>query len=256
MTDTFLTTTELDDGWDIGGTPNGGYVMMQAARAMLGRLDKPDPLSVTAHFLRRSAPGPLQVETSIVKAGRTTTVAMGSARQGDVEVLRLLGTFGDLDQLDGPEHITGTPPVVGAADARQAMRPRSDRPFPPGIAKKIDQAIDPPTSPFIGGAAREAEVRGWIRYADETPPDACSMLLFADGYPPPFFNLKLGVGWVPTVELTVHLRRRPTTPWHKVSFTSRFVFGGMVEEDGEIWDENDNLIALSRQLALTPTKVV
>ena len=45
---------------------------------------------------------------------------------------------------------------------------------------------------------------------------------------------------------------RPTPGWLRCQFTTRFVTGGFLEEDGEIWDAEDRLVAQSRQLALVP----
>ncbi len=51
-------------------------------------------------------------------------------------------------------------------------------------------------------------------------------------------------------ELAVQVRNPKPTGWLACSFATRFVTDGMFEEDGEIWDEEGNLVALSRQLAL------
>jgi acyl-CoA thioesterase len=67
------------------------------------------------------------------------------------------------------------------------------------------------------------------------------------------FGVKV-TGWVPTIELTVHLRAKPAPGWLRASFTSRFIFGGYLEEDGELWDERGVLVAQSRQLAQVPDR--
>jgi len=51
---------------------------------------------------------------------------------------------------------------------------------------------------------------------------------------------------------TVHIRNPPLSGWLKCRFRTRYVTGGLLEEAGEIWDEEDNLVAQSRQLALVP----
>jgi hypothetical protein len=35
----------------------------------------------------------------------------------------------------------------------------------------------------------------------------------------------------------------------KCYFRTRFITCGLLEEDGKIWDQNDNLVAISRQIA-------
>jgi len=74
----------------------------------------------------------------------------------------------------------------------------------------------------------------------------------ADAFPPPVFNTDLPVAWVPTVELTVHIRGSAAPGPPRCSFRSRFVHDGLLDEDGEIWDSTGTLIAQSRQLALMP----
>jgi hypothetical protein len=50
----------------------------------------------------------------------------------------------------------------------------------------------------------------------------------------------------------VHVRGVPAPGPLRCVFRTRFVHGGLLEEDGEVWDARDRLVAQSRQLALTP----
>ncbi len=102
-----------------------------------------------------------------------------------------------------------------------------------------------------GKKTGNAELRGAIRFADGRPFDARSLALFADAFPPPVFDV-IDVAWVPTLELTVHFRAHPSGRWLHSVFRTRFAFGGLLEEDGEIWDESGSLVAMSRQLAAMP----
>jgi acyl-CoA thioesterase len=57
------------------------------------------------------------------------------------------------------------------------------------------------------------------------------------------------VAWVPTIEFSANIRNMPTGDWLKCIFRTRFITCGLLEEDGEIWDQTDQLIAISRQIA-------
>jgi hypothetical protein len=84
------------------------------------------------------------------------------------------------------------------------------------------------------------------------PDYAIGLLLVADAFPPPIFNTTLPAAWVPTVELTVHVRGVPEPGPLRCWFRSRFVHDGLLDEEGEIWDSTGKLVAQSRQLALLP----
>jgi hypothetical protein len=91
-------------------------------------------------------------------------------------------------------------------------------------------------------------VRGWFGFADGRPMDTLALLLAADAFPPAVFNLSgLPRGWVPTVELTVHVRGVPSPGLLRGRFQTRFVTGNALEEDSELWDSSGRLVAISRQ---------
>jgi hypothetical protein len=48
--------------------------------------------------------------------------------------------------------------------------------------------------------------------------------------------------------------RRPLGENLRCEFRTRFLFGGHLEEDGELWDDSGRLVVLSRQLAVTPKR--
>ena len=50
-------------------------------------------------------------------------------------------------------------------------------------------------------------------------------------------------------KIPVNVRAISDTPWIKAVFRSHFVTCGIVEEDGELWDENGKLLVVSRQIA-------
>ena len=240
----------ISDRWDIGPIPNGGYVLAVALSALRQAMPGKEPLTVTAHFLRRADHGPSDIHVDVVKRGRSTSTATVRMVQGGHDHLVGVATFGHLATApDGAAFIDGAPPAVPPLDAPE---PAAFGLAAPEIGKRFDIRFADESVPFLRGERGDrAEIRGRIRFADGRAPDAHSLALFADALPPPVFNV-MASGWVPTVELTVHVRARPSPGWLHCRFRTRFAFGGYLEEDGEIWDERGTLVALSRQLAALP----
>ena len=74
--------------------------------------------------------------------------------------------------------------------------------------------------------------------------------LFADAFPPALHSRIGRVGWVPTIELTVHVRRRPAAGWLLARLECDDVDGGRMIESGTLWDATGAVVARSRQLGL------
>jgi acyl-CoA thioesterase len=243
--------TEVSDAWGISGIPNGGYLLALGATALGQVLSHPDPLTVTAHFARPSRPGPGQIVCEVIKAGRTQSMGVARLLQDGKERFRVTGTFTDLSALRGPSNeAPGKPPPIPPIERCQAAVAA-----PPGstFGDRVELRFVPGTTHFATGERGDMVLGGWIRLADGREPDPLSLLLLADAWPPPALNGVDERVWVPTLELTVHVRRRPSPGWVRAWFRTRYLIDGTLEEDGELWDARGNLVALSRQMARVST---
>lgn len=244
-----LFDAEVSGGWSIGTAPNGGYLAALVGRAMGEALAMPDPFTVTVHFLRVAVPGPARIEIEIARRGRGHGTAVARLIQDGQEVLRALGTFGDLATVEGPTVVRVSPPPLPPPDACEAGRAGPTSVLP--IAERVDMRMRPGAVTWTSGQkSDDAELAGWARFRDGRPTDALSLLFFADAFPPPVLNLEAASSpWVPTLELTIHVRARPAPGWVRAVFRTRALVGGYLEEDGEVFDETGALVAMSRQLA-------
>lgn len=244
------------DGWDIGGVANGGYVMALAARAMADAAGRP-PLSVTAHYVAPGRAGGCAVEVEPVRVGRRMATMSARLTQGDTEVIRLLGTFGEPPAPDSAPLATIAPPLdLPAFEDTRTMERFSPTMAPSGLPRQLDMRIRPGDEGFaVERPTGRPEVAGWFAFTGQAPDDsidAIGLLLAADAFFPPLFNAGVTPGWVPTLELTVHIRAVPSRGPIAARFHSDVIAGGLLSEDGELWDSAGTLVAQSRQLALMP----
>jgi acyl-CoA thioesterase len=236
---------EVSARWNVGNAPNGGYLVTLVLAAVREALPQPDPLAVSTHFLSRTRPGLAEIEVQTERSGGISTASARLIQEGEPRVL-VTATYGDLGSFDGPTVVAAEPPDLPPPDSCARSQHAVGL---PEIANRFDLRLDPATAGFVvGRPSGVAEIRGWARFADGRDPDTASLPLFADALPPPVMNVT-DVAWVPTLELTVHVRGRPAPGWLRCAFRTRFLVDGYLEEDGEIWDSETRLVALSRQLA-------
>ena len=193
----------------------------------------------------------MDISTEVVKEGKRFADGIAIVRTDGRPLLSVLGTFGDLGEDPGPLLVDGSPPDLPAVDECVYIAPTTS--FPPPFMAHVELHLHPDDTGFAKGERSGIPlIRGWFRLPEGEPVDTVALLCALDAFPPTIFNAHLPVAWTPTVELTAHVRARPAPGWLRCRFTTRFITGGFLEEDGEIWDTEDRLVAQSRQLALVP----
>ncbi len=238
----------ITSNWSVNGDPNGGYLMAFMASAMQQISDKKRPVIVTANYLAKGETYLSKVIVEAISTGKQLNRLQARLMQNGIEKTRCWGTFAGDDDCADENRYEKEPP--------QLPERKNCFPFPAlpkyTLFSSMDILLDQSCAGWIKGEgelAQRSEHRGWIKFNDNRPCDHLSLLLMADAFPPPVLARHGALSWVPTIEYSVSVRALSNTPWIKAVFRSHFVTGGIVEEDGELWDENGKLLVVSRQIA-------
>jgi acyl-CoA thioesterase len=237
------------DFWVQAG-PNGGYLAAIALRggsALVDVQERP-ARSLHARFLSAPKAGPFELRAEVVRAGRSmTTVAMRMSQDGR-------------DFLHASACFSRGFSSIAFQDASmpQALPLADSDPVPKRIP--LNHRYD--LLRAIGGDERKsdrARTGGYVRFAEPRAIDALALAALWDAWPPAVFARALDQrfrGAVPTVEVSVYFRRRTPLPATRAGqyvllcVESTMAEEGIVEESGEIWSLDGQLLAQSRQLAL------
>ena len=240
-----LFTAEISDRWNIFTVPNGGYLLSVVLDAVGRSIPHPDPIAVSTHFMSRVTPGPAEIRVEVVRTGRAHSTATAVFSQEGQRRFHTTATYGDLSTAAGATKLLGARPAIPPPEDCI----RGEGGMASEFVKHFDVRLTPETAAWALDRPSGAGVmEGWIRFVDDRPHDTRSLAVITDAFPPAVFNL-METGWVPTLELTFHVRARPAPGWLQCRFRTQFVMNGYLEEDGEIWDEAGTLVAMSRQLA-------
>jgi hypothetical protein len=241
----------ISDRWNAPLGPIGGYVLAVATRALCLESGKPDPLTVTGHFVGRTVPGEVEIEVEPVRRGKRHSTSMATLRQGGEERLRVLGTFADLGAAEGRTLVDNAPPDLPALEECIDPVPLIPEAMAAmvSVAQRFTVRSRPGTPGWLhAGPSGRASQELWLRFVDGREADPLALVLIVDGTPPTV--LELGEVGSITVELTVHVRGRPEPGWLRMRKSARHLIDGYFEEDAEVWDSSDRLVAQSRQLAM------
>lgn len=234
-------------GLDVFSIPHGGYLAALAGKAVLAASEQPDLFTITVHYLRKAVEGPLRFEVDLVGGSRRFTTVHARATQDGEAVLSVMASVGDRTSMSGPSWQRR--PAWSPDEASLAPAAGTDgAPFPaPNIAARLGLTPEADTFAFARGERTDdAVVRARVE-VDE--PDQLAALVACDVTPPAVWNALGNKGWVPTVELTAHVRARPAPGPMTVVASTEHVTDGFLEEDALVHDSRGRLVVQSRQLA-------
>jgi len=147
-----------------------------------------------------------------------------------------------------------------------------DMPYKEGFTPVLEKQIDRKFAPYSDWWNEErprarASLDAYYAWPGGEAIDLFSVIFFLDTMSPPIFNRLGSRGWVPSLELTVHIKQLPCpgplkmrgkTDFITSGFCpgplkmrgkTDFITSGFLEEDDEIWDSEGNLIGQARQMA-------
>lgn len=241
--------TRISSRWSINGTPNGGYLLALLARAIEHHYPSAQPLILTAGYLARCRFEPAQVRIERVSGSQNfERLEMRLVQQDEIKIMALATLATTVEDRAKAQSIHESgPPDIAPIEKCIAIPPFNEG---YNLYQQMDVRLP---SDSIGWVADQlsdrSEIKGWIRFHSRRDIDAMGVFLMADAFPPPVMASQGRVAWVPTLELSVCLHNLPQSEWLKGVFRTRHITGGILEEDGELWDETDTLVAVCRQVA-------
>ena len=236
------------DWWIVFG-PNGGFIAALIVKAMAAAVDdhRRQARSLTIHYTAAPKEGPIRIQTTVERAGRSLTTVTARMLQGERLVALAIGAFSS-ERVAAVEFDEAPAPEVAPPEDVEHIPPH---PQMPPFARQWETRPAVGRAPFQG-LEGSTLTGGWIRPLDPHPIDAALVAQLTDAWLPAVFIRLTEPNAVPTIDLTIHFRADLPLPADYVlcTFETRLSRGGFVEEDGAIWSRDGHLIAHSRQLAL------
>ncbi|TCW84150.1 hypothetical protein C5O80_13850 [Burkholderia sp. SRS-46] len=242
---------DISSRFNVLGYPNGGYLATLAADTLAARSAHPDLLAIHASFIGHPSAGPATACINDLGSTKSLSRATLSLVQGGELKAFYVATFSDFSRTTGatarlsPEPAAVTPhEACTRVDARALPEPMQS------FVSRFDLSLAPGALQRPG-PDQAAAIEGWIALNGEPVSTLGSLVLFADAFPPPVYNVVDRTQWgsVPTIEYAVHLKARPAPGPIHARFASTEVRDGLLGIDGALRDCEGRLVAESRQLA-------
>jgi hypothetical protein len=241
---------DINPEWTIVGKPNGGYLLAMLGRAAAVVTTHGHVIAASAHYLHSPDPGPVEIETEVLRTGRSASQVRARMRQDGQPCVEAILTTSWLGNTAATYWDGGVPDMGWIAfEDCPRLTPRTPDGGRVAIMEQIDVRLEPGCSGFTGGhPSGRGELRGWLSLPDGESFDPNSLLFAVDAFPPATFEIEFS-GWVPTLELTAYIRALPAPGPVRVLQRAHLIDDQRVDESCFVWDGTGRLVAQSTQLA-------
>jgi acyl-CoA thioesterase len=251
----------VSDEWNAPVLPHGGIITALALRAMAVELNAPDEVlrSLTTVFAAQVPPGPVDIDVTVLRRGRTMSQATATVRStGAHSGHSAVAVFGV--GRAGFEFTEITAPVVAPPEQCPSFRdplPEGVTGFPPATFwDRVESRVAVGHAPWDDWEPSSSERVYWYRFDD--PPvqddgalDPLAVVTLCDTMPGAVGE-RMGPGlpmWFgPSADLTVHVLGRATSPWLLAHNRARHAGDGYASVETALWDPAQGLVAYATQM--------
>jgi acyl-CoA thioesterase len=243
---------DIPEGWGQGRATFGGLIaglMFSRLVSSLGEAHQDRVLrSATISFISAVTAGRVEFSTEIFRSGKSVTQAAVRLMQNGEVTAILLASFGSARES---RIVVGSQPK-----APDYKKPEDLTVFPyiagvmPEFFQQTNLCLAQGGMPFSGSG--KPDFGGWMRWKDSFPQMTIAHLLaLIDAWPPSVFPLfdkpsaASTLCW--TVEFLAHSFHQSSDSWWQYQVVTDAAESGYVHAGAHIWDDEGNLVAISRQ---------
>lgn len=242
-------TGDIDPTWRQGRAAYGGLLGAHALKAMQAIVDSERPTrSLQVVFVAPLKVGPLRVQSTLLRAGRSVSLAQATLTQGERLILSATAAFG-ADRASDIEVQPERAPAFKAPEQCIAM------PYLPGITPAFTQHLDyrwiEGGVPYTGHPT--PGITGYCRHKTQVDDPALALVGLADAWPSPILPLAKGPAPASSVTWNLQLLSLPKAPreaWWTHVYEADHAHAGMSTITGKLYAPDGSLAAISTQLAV------
>jgi acyl-CoA thioesterase len=254
----------LNDDWNAPILPQGGIVTVLATRAMQAELAVAEqPLrSVACVFAGQVRSGPIEIEVTVIRRGRSISQLTASARNpGETAGTTALAVFGaDRPGFAFTELVLPEAPAPEDCPSYRDPLPESQppSPYPFSYWDNVDGRPVSGHPPWENYEATTSERVTWYHF-DEAPRleggdlDPLALVTLCDTMPGAVFERIGGrsdrpVVLSPSADLTVHVLGDWSSEWLLARNRARHSGDGYASLEMELWDPARGIVAYGTQM--------